>query len=517
MESPKVEDTKRDEDDDFNLLLKQQAETERLFGCENPKKLLWGLTWPTMIAYFADAVYTIADTVMVGQKSPYIASAVNYATPLSIYINEAIAMLISLGVNGHIANLIGQRKFKEAEKSFAAAVQLCFIFGFIYPLIILLSIGKLLPIMGTPEPLVPMAKRYAYIAIGAGSICVNLQLTFSNVLAAQGKSLIAGIGLICGTFCNITIDACVIYAANDGILGSAISLACGNAVVVLVCAPFLLFHLKKSPPIRLHWCLLLKPQPAMLKILSYGIGGFFYSFSLAVSLSCYNTLITKTSKNFDQAAAISGCLGATNVLLWLFFYLSLAVNTAFLSSASYSHGAHLPGRYYQLLKYTIIWESIIMLSAGVLLTAFAKWLPYIFFAEHDAVSGYYRETMTQVLYRVAPTQCIVAVTIFAFGAFQTVEANVLTAVVACMRQLLILVPLSYIIGYTTFDTWKLLLAYPGSDMISSLLAWILLLAYRKKVYFTKKDRDGQVYNTEPVIVDHVHVDILSREVTESST
>ena len=75
-------------------LIKSQEQRRILMGSTPPKQLLWMLSWPSIIAYAANAIYTIVDDIMIAQHNPLQASAVSYSIPIAIYSMNALALMV---------------------------------------------------------------------------------------------------------------------------------------------------------------------------------------------------------------------------------------------------------------------------------------------------------------------------------------------------------------------------------------------------------------------------------------
>ena len=373
--------------------------------------------------------------------------------------------------------------------------------------------------MGCTEELMADAKRYCYILIGAGTLPTCLAMTFTNVLRCQGYAKIAGNAMLIGTAINLIIDPSMIFGGNKGIEGSSVSIVVGNFTSFLICLPFLVSDKSYAAPIRIRWKYLIRPQKTMLSIMNVGTGGFFVQFANAVSMSICNHLITQFSVSILDTETTTATVGAAGVLIYFFFSCCIGINTALIPTASYARGAGLTKRFHALCKTAIIWQSCIMVTGGVILTAFCKWWPYVFYSSNSELDKVFRDRMIKIMEIMCPTRVIVSITIVGFAMFQSAGLFKVAAVVACFRQFIVIVPMSYILGYSLKTSTSVVISFPAADLISTTCLWILVFVYRKRLFFTKDTQHGplcQVFGddkpTEEIVLE-AEEDLYGKEVS----
>ena len=487
-------------------LLEQQRQQDIMFATMPPKKLLWKLSGPAMISFFASSIYAVIDSLMIAEKDPLQSSAVVFCIPITVYIPNAFSLAVGLGVNSVIARSLGQKDIPTAKKAIAASLQLSILIGILYPVIMLPLLPYILPLLGTTPELIDWAKTFCYIAIGVGTTTVTLSLTVVNCLQAQGMASTASKASIVGTLINTVVDPLIIFVANKGIIGSAIAIVLGSGLTSIFCLYFLCTKSKRSAPVTLDFSDLFKYHKVTGPILSIGMGGFFTNAAFAVSLSIANHLISYlTQDNLELSAAMVAVLGCSSTLINIFYNMCYAINSALLPTASFALGSNLTKRFAVLCRYAILWETYVMIVAGILLTALAKYWPYIFYSGGSSDDIFYREQMTKVMYRMMPTKVIVGVTMAAFSILQAKHMTVAAAVVAAAPQLIVIIPLLYILCYTTHNVYKFILSYAGADIIATLAIVFYLCIIRKKLHFTADSQEGPLCRSDAEIEQTVIV------------
>lgn len=488
-----IKDTNDVNEQALALLLQQQAERRKALGGGDPKKVLWKMSIPSMISYMCQGVYVLIDSIFISQYSPLQAAATSYPAAIAIYIKQAFSTSIGLGASGLIAGAIGAKDYVKAEKSIAAVMHASLLVGILYPIIMLPSLDRLLPLLGCPKNIMHWAKEYSYITIG-GTFLNCTAIAFSNVLRAQGYVKTAALSMIAGVIVNCIIDPSMIYGGDLGIEGSSVSILCGNFVTTLICLFPLIGVGKIKCPIRFRFKYFRKPTLLTFKIFYVGLGAFMGYFSNAIASSITNNLLTKTAgwstASPEQAdlltESIAAPTGNAMLCMFVFFSISQGINSVFIPLASFAHSAGMYRRFKVLFKWALIWESSVMLFAGAILTAFAKWIPYIFYSGNAPIQVQFRKEMTNILYQTMPTRMLVGVTVIAFASFQAVNMQKTAGFLGAARQIICYIPVAYIYAYCFREPIRVVLAYPTSDLLAVILCGTLLIIYRKQLHLTKE-------------------------------
>ena len=447
------------------------------------------LAIPLMLAQFAQAIYTVLDAIFVGQVFPLQSAATMYSLSIAQYFPLGFGIAIAMGGNSVIAGHIGKRSFRDAERSAATMIQLGFIATACYMIIILPSLDKLLPILGTTDETFDYARRYCNIVIG-GMILLVVANILMNILIAQGFSGYSSIASVCGILTNLIIDPSIVIGGRDGILGSAVSILAGNTMVILICLPRFLPG-KYRIPIHIKVKDLFKWNSAIVKeIISYAFGVFFMFFAYGLVITMINHNITKFASSPLEAEAVAATIGTVDMLLYIFFSLSSGITISFMTAGSFAYQAKMTRRARKLAWLSIKWSTYVLIFGSVVFTAFAKWWPYVFYGKNDAIDEAFRAACTKQLYIMAPSRSIVSITFLAFAIFQGAGMMGMAAVQGALRQIILLIPCIYIFAYTLKKPIYISISYPVSDIGATIIAWVTLYIYRDRVFLTKRSVSG---------------------------
>ena len=83
---------------------------------KNPKKALWILSFPILIAMVVQTTNNIVDTAFVGRLGAEAIAALTFSFPL-FFILIAITSGLSIGINSRISGFLGEKNKKAAENT----------------------------------------------------------------------------------------------------------------------------------------------------------------------------------------------------------------------------------------------------------------------------------------------------------------------------------------------------------------------------------------------------------------
>src|SRR6056297_671261 len=123
-------------------------EKHKELGTANVNRLLLKLSFPSMIAMFANAIYNIVDTIFVGRGIDAIAiGAVAIVLPIMAIVSS-FAHLIGIGTATLLSRTLGAGKEEKINKITGNGFILSFIVGLFFSVIGLLFTDPILKIFG---------------------------------------------------------------------------------------------------------------------------------------------------------------------------------------------------------------------------------------------------------------------------------------------------------------------------------------------------------------------------------
>ncbi len=296
-------------------------------------KLVISLSIPTVLSQMITSIYNMADTYFVTSLGDSAVGAVSVVYALQSII-QAIGYGLAMGASSLVSRKLGQKENQEASKYACCAFYAAFLLGLLLTVGCLIDLDGLLLLFGSTETILPYAQDYALIILlGAPAMCASFVL--NNVTRAQGRAVMAMVGLTIGGVFNILLDPLFIFTFEMGVGGAAL------ATVVSQCISFiilLVYYLGKNSIISLS------PKNLSRKLSDYGLivkTGLPTVFRQGLG-SLSTTLLNVQVKVYGDAAIAA--VGIANKIYMLLRSFVLGIGHGFQPVAGYNYGAKKPDR-----------------------------------------------------------------------------------------------------------------------------------------------------------------------------
>ena len=425
-------------------------------GTGSVKKLMVKMAVPALIGQVVNLLYNIVDRIYIGHIPEIGGDAltgVGLFTPILMLIT-AFAMMVGSGGAPRAAIAMGQGDKEKAEKilgnSFTTllgmAVVLTAVFYFAAP--------TLLRWFGASENTLPFAVEYGRIYI-LGSVFVLMVMGMNVFITTQGFAQISMLTTVIGAVINIVLDPILIFGLKMGVRGAAIATVASQAVSA---AWILRFLTGKKTILRLKKENLAIVPKILMPCLGLGISTFvmlstesILSISFTSSLAKYGgdvavgAMTVLTSINQLRTMPLSGiCQGGQPLI-------------------SFNYGARKMDRvkeafycqFFVCVAYTTVFWLLLMampnVFAGIFtsntaLVEYTAWALKVFLALGFSVG-----------FQISCQQ-----------AFMALGQAKISLFMACLRKLVLLIPLIFILpNFFADKAFAVFLAEPVSDIIAA--------------------------------------------------
>ncbi len=291
-------------------------------------KLVISLSIPTVLSQMITSIYNMADTYFVTSLGDSAVGAVSVVYALQSII-QAIGYGLAMGASSLVSRKLGQEENQSASKYASCAFYAAFFLGLALTLGCLIDLEGLLLLFGSTETILPYAKAYALIILlGAPMMCASFVM--NNVTRAQGRAVMAMIGLTAGGVFNIILDPIFIFTFEMGVGGAAL------ATVISQCISFVIllsFYLSGKSIVSLS------PKNISRKLADYGLivkTGLPTVFRQGLG-SLASTLLNVQVKVYGDAAIAA--VGIANKIYMLLRSFVLGIGHGFQPVAGYNYGA----------------------------------------------------------------------------------------------------------------------------------------------------------------------------------
>lgn len=279
----------------------------------SPLRILLSFAMPLMVGNVFQQLYTLVDSMVVGNKLGLNALA---AIGNGEWLNWLVLSLIqgfAQGFSIRLAQNFGANDEKNFKRTYMTSLKLsvfctigimCFAF---------ISLQPILRLLGTPSKIFPITVTYLSV-IFAGVPIVMAYNFLASVLRAIGDSKTPLLAMIAASLCNIVLDLLFVLVFEWGVAGAAAATLIGQAVSAVICFISLrkleLIHVPKNErgfDKRLAGKLLKLAMPFAFQNLIISVGGLIVQFVINGFGVLYIAGFTATNKLYGilEIAAIS--------------------------------------------------------------------------------------------------------------------------------------------------------------------------------------------------------------------
>ena len=444
-------------------------------GTEKVGTLLKRYAIPGIIAMTASSLYNMVDSIFIGhipEVGAYAISGLAITFPI-MNLSAAIGTLVGVGAATMISMLLGQRNYDTANKVLANVMTLNTIFGFVFGLGVLAFLDPVLMFFGASETTLPYARDYmTYILLG--NIVTHLYLGLNSLIRASGNPKTA-MGLTLFTVISNTIlDPIFIFTFGMGIKGAAIATILCQMMALAYTLYFFsdkkrIIHFKRG---AYGW-----DRKIAKASLSIGMGPFLMNFA-----SCIVSLFINQQLKTHGGDLAIGAYGIANRITFFFLMICMGFNQGMQPIASYNWGARLYSRVRKVFWLTTGCMTVVTVICFLVSHLFPHVAVRLFTEdptlEEHAIYGLKIMNMAVG---------IISINLVASNLYQNLGMVSKSIFLSLSRQLLILVPLLYLLPLSMNEAgvWY---AFPISDIASFIISLTLITSTLRK-FRSLKDGD----------------------------
>ena len=432
-------------------------------------KLMLKMALPAVVAQIVNLLYNIVDRIYIGHIPKVGADAltgVGLCMPLILLIN-AFAMLAAAGGAPRAAIALGQGNKSEAEKIMSNCITMLLLVGLALTAMYEVFARPMLMLFGASEATVGYGLEYIRV-YAIGNVFTLIVLGMNSFITAQGYPTFAMVTTLIGAGINIILDPIFITTFGLGVRGAAIATVISQTISCLWVLHFLVLGKKthlRLRKLRLNWSVC---GPC----LALGASGFVMLSTEAVLNICFNSSLSRYGGDLavGSMTIISSC--ANLVLLPT---SGICQGCQPITSFNFGAGNH------QRVKKCVFTQIAICGGYATLFWAACMVAPQMF-------AGIFTSDPDLIAY-TSWTMRVYMAGIFAMGfqtscqqSFMAMGQSVVSLLLACLRKLVLLIPLIYILpAIFANKVQAVFMAEPFSDMIAAAVTVTVFLAQFNKI------------------------------------
>ena len=184
---------------------------ENKMGVMPVNQLLLNMSLPMMISMLVQALYNIVDSIFVAKLSENALTAVSLAFPIQTLL-IAVGAGTGVGINSLLSKQLGEKNFKQANKTAMNAIFLAVLSYFAFVIIGIVAVKPFYAsqIKNADPEIYTMGVQYLTI-VCVCSFGLFAQLIFEKLLQSTGKTLYSMIAQATGAIINIILDPILIF------------------------------------------------------------------------------------------------------------------------------------------------------------------------------------------------------------------------------------------------------------------------------------------------------------------
>ena len=428
---------------------------------------------PAMVAMTMVLIYNLADTFFIGQtKDPLMLAAVSIASP-AFLLFLTIGTAFGIGGTSVISRAMGQGRHEYAKKVSSFCAWGAIVVGAALAAGFLIFMDPLLRMIGATDGTIADARTYLTIVSFGGPFLV-FGNAFSNIIRAEGQSRRAMMGMLIGNLVNIVLDPIFILVLNWNVMGAAVATLIGNVVNG---AYYLIYFLRGKSMLSIS------PKDFSMKnkiftgVMAIGIPAAAGNLLASVSHIVQNARMAQYN---DLAVAGIGVAGKIMIITGI---ICVGLGNGIQPLLGFCVGARLWARFKKVLRYSLIFATILSVTLTALCYIFAPQIVSAFLDDQGASD--YALTFVRIL----------LITSFTFGIFyvlvstiQAIGAGVPALIVNISRQGLIFIPMLFVME-AAIGINGLAWAQPVADVLSLTMAVVFYFVASRRIMKRLKAKD----------------------------
>lgn len=455
---------------------------ENKMGTMPVNKLLISMSTPMILSMLVQALYNIVDSYFVAQYSDNALTAVTMAFPAQTLM-IALAGGTGVGVNALLSYNLGRKDHENASKVAKHGVFLALLCAALFTALGLCFSEFFYSVQFNeaarakdPEQVaevIKFGKEYLGIVTVFG-LGVYMQMMMERLLQATGRTMYTMYTQGIGAILNIILDYIFVFGKFGlpamGAAGAALATVIGQWVAMGLA---IYFNLAKNKEISLNFRGF-RPEGGIIKSI-YRIG--LPSIIMQSIASVVTFIMNNILLGFSKIAV--DVFGVYFKLQSFIFMPVFGLNNGMVPIVAYNYGAGRKKRIMGTLKLSYAIAVAIMTIGTIVFEVFPEPLLRIF-TKDEAIAQQMLACGVPAFRIIAIHFPLAAFCIITTSAFQALGNGLYSMIASLCRQLLILLPVAWIMGKVVGKLELVWLSYPIAEIVSGILCTIFLIRIYKK-------------------------------------
>lgn len=446
---------------------------ENKMGVMPVNRLLLNMAVPMVISMLVQALYNVVDSVFVAKLSEDALNAVSLAFPVQ-NLMISVAVGTGVGINALLSRSLGQKDQEKADQTAMNGLFLALVSCLVFTVLGFTASRFFYTVQTDIAGIVEYGEDYLTIVCGI-SLGLFAGVTLDRILQATGRTFLTMITQAIGAILNIVLDPILIFGLfgfpRMEVAGAALATVIGQIVGACLSV---YFNLRRNPDIHMK-LRGFRPNSSVIKgIYSVGVPSIaMQSIGSVMVFGMNQILLTFT-------ATATAVFGVYFKLQSFIFMPVFGLNNGMVPIVAYNYGAGHPDRISKTIRLSVMYAVSIMLLGFL---AF-QLIPHVFlgmFMAEGETSGDMLAIGVPALRIISYSFLFAGFCVVCSSVFQALGHGVLSLLVSVIRQLVVLLPASFVLS-RQFGLRAVWWGFPIAEVASVTLCVLFLrLVYQREI------------------------------------
>ena len=447
-----------------------QGKPKQDMGTGSVKKLMVQMAVPAVVGQVINLLYNVVDRIYIGHIPGVGGTAltgVGLFTPILMLLT-AFAMLAGSGGAPKAAIAMGRGDQETAEKIMGNCFTVLMVLAVVLTGVFYWAAPGLLRFFGASDATLPYAVTYSRIYI-LGSVFVLAVMGMNTFITTQGFARFSMLTTVIGAVINIVLDPIFIFVLDMGVAGAALATVLSQAVSALWILKFLT---GKKSILKLKISNMKLQSKIVLPCLALGISPFVMVSTESILSICFTNSLFRYGG--DVAVGAMTVLTSVNQLVTMPLQ---GICQGGQPLISYNYGAG---------KLDRVKQAFFCQFGTCVAFTTAFWLALMIVPNFFA--GIFTDTVALVDYTAWAMRIFLAGA-FSVGfqiscqqAFMALGQAKISLLLACLRKLILLIPLIFILpNFFQDKAFAVFLAEPVSDIVAAAITTLTFFRFFRKL------------------------------------
>lgn len=251
------------------------------------KKGFWRFIWPSVVAQWIFALYTMVDGMFVARGVSEVAlSAVNIASPFVNFL-FSVSILFAVGTSTIVAICLGKGEKETADEVYTQSMVVLLVVSVAIMAGIFFHIDGIAVFLGATEATMEYVRHYI-LSILPFSWCFIIAYSFEILVKTDGYPKFATIAVTTGAVLNCILDYFFVMVFHWGVAGAGVATGLSQCVLV-----FLYLGHFLSPRATIRFRKFRWDFGQILRSVRIGLSSSLTEFSAGITVFLFNHTILK--------------------------------------------------------------------------------------------------------------------------------------------------------------------------------------------------------------------------------